>query len=369
MPWYTAPLITCSLLTLLFVSCTDPAVPEYDYANDFLLVDGRIISEPGRSQVKVSRSGIRFGNFRLSPIEGARVVSVDEQAGTEVAWVAQQEAGVYRPPADFLPLTGRSYFLRISTDEGEVVESTPEIILPAVPVTDLRYRFEQEAYYDTELERFVPAFTLLVDLDDPPEEDNFYQFTYRTWERTVICKTCFGSVYRDGNCVQRSGVEYYDYACDDVCWSIGQSTAISILSDVLTDGGGPLRGVPAGQLVFTGSGGILAEVEVSAISPAALEYLRQLRQLTEGAGGLNAPLPAPLYGNLRDRSPTQTNVLGYVTAAAVSSQRLYWGRDTVPGTPLRAPRVPRYEPLDPSPPSAPCSGPNFTSEQPEGWPN
>ena len=368
MPRYLPPLFYGSCLAFVLWACTDPAVPDYDYTKDFLLVDGRIIDEAGRSQVKVSRSGLQFGNFRLSPVESARVVSVDE-VGNEVAWIAQNEAGLYRAPADFVPVTGRSYFLRVSTNEGEVVESTPETVLPPVALTDLRYRFEQEAYFDTGLDRFVPAFTFLVGLDDPPGQDNFYQFTYRTWERAVICATCYGGVYREGRCVNQPRVDYYDYACDEVCWLIGRNTGISILADVLTDGGGALRNVPAGQLAFTGSGGILAEVEVASLSAAALEYLRQLRQLTAGAGGLNAPLPAPLYGNLRDLSPNKTNVLGYVAAAAVSSRRLYWNRDTVPGTPLRPARTPRYEPLAPSPPSAPCSGPNFTSERPIGWLN
>ena len=367
MPRNPFPLACCSLLLSILWACTDPAVPDYDYTTDFILVDGRIISEAGRSQVKVSRSGLQFGNFRLSPIENAGVVSVDD-VGTEVAWVAQQEAGLYRAPADFIPVTGRSYFLRVSTNEGEIIESTPEVILPAVPVTDLRYRFEQEAYFDTELDRFVPAFTLLVDLDDPAGQDNFYQFTYRTWERTVICATCFGGVYRDGQCVEQRRVDYYDYACDEICWLIARNKGIAVLADVLTDGG-PLRDVPAGQVVFTGSGPILAEVEVSSLSAPALEYLRQLRQLTDGAGGLNAPLPAPLYGNVRDLGPNKTNALGYVAAASVSSRRLYWGRDTVPGTPLRLARIPRYEPLVPSPPTAPCEGPNFTSERPIGWLN
>ena len=354
------------LLVLLVVSCTDPAVPKYDYTTDFLLVDGRIVGTAGRSQVIVNRSGLQFGNFQLKPVVGARVVSVDDQ-GTEVRWLPAGEAGTFRPPNEFVPLTGRTYHLRIETDEGEVIESDPEVILPTVTLDDLRIRFDQEAYFSTELERFVPAFTLLVDFDDPAAEDNFYQFTYRTWARTEICATCYGGVYRNGGCVAQARVEYYDYGCDRVCWTVGRGTAVNILSDALSTGG-PLRNVAAGQFPFVGSGGILTEVEMSSISGRALEYLRQLSQLTDGAGGLNAPLPAPLYGNLRDRSPNNTNVLGYVAAAAVSSRRLYFNRDSIAGTPLRPARVPRYEPLNPSPPVAPCSGPNFTSEQPVGWP-
>lgn len=354
-------------LALCLCTCVDPTVPDFDYTTGFLLVDGRIANLAGESSVTVSRSEVRFGDFVLVPLREARVFSVEE-GGETVAWSEGSEPGTFSPPADFTTVSGRAYHLRVETAEGERIESVPEVMRPVVPIREVRIGFEQEAYYSTERERFVPAFSLLADVEDPAETDNFYQFRYRTFERTSICKTCYESVYRQGECVRTPRVDYYDYLCDGICWLIERSSAVTIYSDRLSEGG-VLRDVIAGRVDYTGTGGKLALVEMASLSPDAFTYLQQLDALTEGSGGLNAPLPAPLYGNLRDRSEAATNVLGYVAVAALDTARIYWVRNDFMGTPVTPPRTPQTEPLAPSPPAAPCSGPNFTSDRPTGWPN
>ena len=360
----TLPLL---VLALMLNHCVDPTVPEYDYATGFLLVDGRITNEVGESRVQLSRSAVQFGDFVLSPLRSARVYSVGD--GEEaVEWKESGAVGTFVPPDDLVLTTGRDYHIRIETAEGEVIESVAEELLPVVPIQRLQVTFDQEAYFSTELDRFVPAFSLLADVNAPGEQDNFYQFRHRTFERTGVCATCFQGVYRRGECVRDPSVDFYDYLCDRTCWRIDRSQRVTIFSDQLS-AGSELRNVLAGQVVYNGSGGMLAVVEMAAISPAAYTYLEQLVSLTEASGGLNAPLPAPLYGNLRDRSDQGTNVLGYVSVAALSTERIYWARDSYGGTPLIPPRGPQTEPLAPAPPSAPCSGPNLTDQQPEGWPN
>lgn len=356
------------LLALACAACVDPVVPEYDYQTGFFLVEGSIVNQAGVSEVRISRSEVQFGIYRLSPVREATVFSTDD-AGHETRWrPAAGVAGTFRPDAAYVPEPGRRYVLHVETADGAVIESAPELMPPPVPIEDLRMRFAQEAYFSVARDRFVPAFTLLADIDDPSADDNFYRYRLKTWSQTGICATCFGSVYRNGECVSSPRVDFYDYACDEPCWSISEGTEVNLLSDEL-NADGNYRDLPVGRVDFVGSGGLLAEVQQYAITREAFAYYRVVEELTEGSAGLNAPLPAALYGNLSDRGDGQTNVLGYVSAAALTTRRLYWNRDSIPGTPLVGARVPQLEPLLPSPPSAPCRGPNFTNEQPEGWRN
>ncbi|MEO0732904.1 MAG: hypothetical protein AAFZ52_08720, partial [Bacteroidota bacterium] len=102
----------------------------------------------------------------------------------------------------------------------------------------------------------------------------------------------------------------------------------------------------------------------------AYEYNRVLRDLTENGGGLNAPLPAALVGNLRDVSAVNTDVLGFVGVAAVAGENIFFNRDTIDGNPLPFDASIRPEPvMGNSAPLAPCEGPNRTTEEPAGWQN
>ena len=358
---------SCLAICLLLTHCVDAVTPTYDYRTGFLLIEGSILDQAGQSVVRISRSELNFGDYRLRPVTDAVVVSVTA-GGVEVRWRPAGPAGAYRPDSNFITTPGESYYLRVETPVGEVVESSPELMPRPAPIAELRMTYDPESYFSAGRDRFVPAFTLTVDLDDPGEEDNFYRFLHTTWSSTQICETCFASVYRNGECVPRPGVDYYDYQCNTTCWSIGRSSEFELFSDELAPAGGQVRDIPAARIDHINSGGLLAEVRQESVSRAAHLYYGELRDLTTGNAGLNAPLPAALYGNLTDQSERRTEVLGFVGVASVSSRRLFWNRDTVPGEPLFIRPPIRPEPLMPNPPTAPCTGPDFTSQRPLGWP-
>lgn len=354
------------LLGWVLQSCVDPTVPEYDYKTGFYVVEGRILNESGTSTVSVKRSELSFGNYRLQAVGNAIVSSLDGD-GNEVVWLPTGEAGSYRAAPAFVAVPGQSYRVRVYTPEGQVIESDPEVMPVDVAVDTLRMTIDREAYFSTDRNRFVPAFNLVVDLKNTPGQDNFFQFQYRSWSQAPICATCEGGVYRNGICIPQSGVIYYDYACDRRCWSIDQGVGINLVSDELNSSG-RFEGLNAVQFPYTGSGGILVELQQTAISREAYLYYGKLEDLTEGSSGLNAPLPAALYGNLANVTDPSQNVLGYVSVGAVSKRRLYWNRDTVPVEPLYRRRPIVYEPAD-RPITAPCSGSSLTPIKPEDWPN
>ena len=357
------------LLPLLALSaCVDPVVPAYDYTTGFVLVEGTISAGDDNSEVHLQRSTLSFGSYRLDPIPEARVHCVAGD-GSEMEWSPGSLAGSFRPPAAFVARPGDTYFLRIALATGEMIESQPETLPAPGQFDNLRVSFDQEAYYSDSRDRFVPAFTLLVDTEDTDPADNFYRYTHRTWSQTSICYTCRNSVYRNGRCVETPSsrlVDRYDYTCSDPCWVITEGTSFRLGSDDLNPNA-TTDALPVARIDFTGSGKLLAEVRQHAITRRAFQYYEVLQNLTEGSSGLNAPLPAPLYGNLRDLSDLETTVLGYVGGSSVVSRRLVWNRDSIDGEPLSRPPQPVLEPVSPAPPSAPCDGPNRTTEEPAGW--
>ena len=360
------PLILCALLG--GIACTDPVAPTYNFRAGFLVVDGRITDQPGYSYVTIDRNVEQFGEYRLVPQAGARVTSQDDR-GEVLTWLPSDTVGYYLPPPGFAAEGDRSYTLRIETAEGELIESPPQALPPKVPFRNLRYRFDQEAYYSENRKRFVPAFTFLVDVDDPAGEQNYYQYRFRTWERVDVCMTCRRSRYRNGQCVEEPDtrqVDYWDYLCDVDCWATNIGAGRKIYRDEFSDGS-TVTGIEAGRVDFARLGGLLFEVEQANISSRAYDYAEILDNLANNSGGLNAPLPAPLVGNLSDASELGTYVLGFVSVESLTVDRVYFNRGDVAGASLPNPYTVKLEPVVPSPPTAPCEGGNRTSTEPAGW--
>jgi hypothetical protein len=368
------PCILRTFAFLFFVvsatTCTDPVTPVYRFETGFLLIEGRISDLEGYSEIRLSRNEILFGVYQLIPVAEAVVSSIDDD-GQELAWQHIIASNRYRAPEGWTAEAGKTYHIRAVTPQGEVIESTPELMPTNVPIQEARVEFEQEAYFSNAQNRFIPAFRTLLDLEDPGDEENYYQFGFTAWETIAVCASCERSRWRNGECIASSDTRFvprWDYLCGMECWISAQSGGRNILSDAFINGN-RVENIEVGRLDFKRKGGLLFVVEQFNVTQAAFEFSEVLEGLSEGSGGLNAPLPAALVGNLTDLSDNKTNVLGYVGVTAVNVERIYFDRDTVNGEPLPFSTAITLEPADPAPPRAPCVGGTRTAVRPEGWPN
>lgn len=367
---FTLRVFVFLFLMVSLTTCADPVTPVYRYETGFLLIEGRITDQDGYSEIRLSRNEILFGVYQLTPVEDAVVSSVDDD-GQEVAWEQMEETNRYRPPVGWAAAAGKSYQIRAVTPQGEVIESTSELMPTNVPIQEARVKFEQEAYFSTAQNRFIPAFRMLLDLEDPGDEENFYNFGFTAWETIAVCASCERSRWRNGQCIAGPDTRFvrrWDYLCDMECWISAQGGGRNILSDAFINGN-RVDNIEVGRFDFKRKGGLLFVLEQYNVTKEAFAFSEVLEGISEGSGGLNAPLPAALIGNLTDLSENKTNVLGYVSVAAVNIERIYFDRDTVNGEPLPFSPPIILEPADPSPPRAPCVGGTRTAVRPEGWPN
>lgn len=357
-------------MLFLLMTCTEAVEPTFRFEDGFLLVEGRIADTPGFSEVRLSRNQVLFNNSVLLPVIGAQVSSVSSN-GEEVIWIASdEEEGVYRSPEDFVAEAGNTYFLRAATPEGELIESAPEPVPTSVPMADVRISFDQEAYFSESRSRFIPAFNLLVDVEDPADEENFYQYNFSYFEEIFVCASCVRARWRNGECIEGPDTRFvtrWDYLCDARCWISTQAAGRNVMSDAFGNGR-RLENIMAGRLDYERPGGVLFVLNQYNTSRASFEFNSVIETLTEGTGGLNAPLPSALIGNLKDISANETGVLGFIGVAAVDTERIFLQRDTIDGTSLPFDGEVRLEPVVPEPPKAPCTGGSRSRDMPTGWP-
>lgn len=354
----------------LLMTCTDAVAPTYQFEDGFLLVEGRIADTPGFSEVRISRNQVVFDNYVLFPVIGAQVSSVADD-GSEVMWIASdEEEGVYSAPENFVAEAGKSYFLRATTPEGELIESSPEPVPTSVPMDDVRVKFDQEAYFSEGRDRFVPAFDLLVAVEDPADEENYYQYNFSYFEEIFVCASCVRARWRNGECIEGPDTRFvtrWDYFCDARCWISTQAAGRNVMSDAFGNGR-RIENILGGRLDYERPGGVLFVLNQFNTSLASFEFNSVIESLTEGTGGLNAPLPSALVGNLKDISGNETGVLGFIGVAAVDTERIYMLRDTVNGQSLPYDGEIRLEPVMPEPPKAPCVGGSRSYNRPADWP-
>ena len=243
-----------------------------------------------------------------------------------------------------------------------------------VPLDTLRIDFRQEAYFDDKRGRFIPAFRLLLDFQDPAGTKNYYRFRYLSWKSLDVCLTCrFSEINRfTRKCESTeaaSFVPYYDYPCrGGNCWERRLSPAVNVYSDQFSDGN-PVQNYEAGMVDFEDRGGILMVVDQQQISAEAFAYTSLIERNTVSSGGLNAALPATLDGNVNAVSGGAEAVLGYFAATSSSEKRLYFNQATISGTPLPYPVLNYHIPPPPQDIYRhPCEGPNRFRTRPVGWP-
>lgn len=329
-------LVKRSLIFLLILSCIDPSKPEYNYIDGLINIDAFAATEVGVSYVVIQRSRVSDGRSNNVKIENAQVLFVNSITGEHVS--LKWEGNDYRPPATFKVLVGETWQVEIVLPDGGTYVSSPETVLPTVPIKNVEMYYDTNLVYQESNDDFVPGHELQVNFDDPLEEKNFYMWRFRSYERLKFCSYCENSISRDGECVPPPSEKigrlkrYYDYYCDSNCWQIRRNENIRIFSDEFSNGLS-LTNVSAAQVLLYTKENILVDLQQYSISEEAYKYYNIIQDIIENNGSLNAPPPAAFMGNFRN-SKEEEYVLGRFTAAAATTYQIFINREEIKESPL-----------------------------------
>lgn len=357
-------------------ACLEPTPPTYELEEPFYLLEGEVVDRAGLSSVRVRRSDFRAVELQFNAVVDATVLA-ERGDGAQVEWtLTDPNTGTYQPPPEFSAAPGEEWSVRVALPDGTQFASRPETVPEPVPVDALRVVFEAEGEYDADRKRFVPQFKLLIDFTDPPGAENYYEWSYRFYEREFVCASCDCAFYDGKECVPlpcNGGSFRYDYFCEsseDGCFQVNGGSNLEYATDqVFSDG--TVRDKAIGAVDFTDFGGILFEALQYGITREAYQYGKVITDIIDGSTGLNPTIPAALNGNIDNLNPNGITALGYVRAASVTGRNEYLLRGPELGEPIPSDRTIRPQPIDPPgvAPRAPCSGPGRTDVKPAGWPD
>ena len=215
--------------------------------------------------------------------------------------------------------------MEVLMPNGKRYRSESELVPNEVPIDKISEKFTKELIFEESLGKYIAGHEISIDFEDPEEEQNFYYFQYRGFEKEIYCKLCNRGIYRSGECVSQINnplaKEYYTYLCDQSCWKINYNEEISLFEDEFTNGKS-ISNLLVGRVPLYSNQDILVEILQLNISQNAHKYFKSIKDIVDNNSGFNAPLPSALIGNFYNIDDSEDPILGRFTAAAGRSNSI-----------------------------------------------
>ena len=307
-------------------SCVDPFEPETITFESALVVEGTITDEVGQQEIFLSRT---FAFEDEGPdAERQASVEVIDDLGNRFDF-AETSPGVYRSVTNFGAETGRSYTLRVNTNNGRSYSSQPSL-LPSTTRLDSLYA--ERIINDDGVE----GIAILVNSFDPTGNAQNYRYTYEETYRIIAPRWFQEDLVPDPETECGLLKEPRDLNTQ-VCYRTDAS------NDIIQIGTNSLqedrvsrflvRFINKDNFIISHRYTILVRQLVQ--SNASFTFYETLKEFSGSESLFSATQPGLLNGNVSSDADDEEFVLGYFEVATVDERRIFFDyEDLFPGEPL-----------------------------------
>lgn len=299
-----------STILLLFAgtACVDPFSIKSITNAGTLVVEGILSTELKQHAIYLSRTSPVNKQQRL-PETGAQVF-IDFDSGTIP--LTESSAGTYlTPPVQ--GVVGKTYSLRITTADGDQVESTDVTLRYTPPIANVYGQYNPT----------IPSlnngagFQILLDAKDTTNQTNYYRWEYEeTWELQTPFESEF--IWLGGNNVAFRTVPVSTCYASDTSSNVIIQTTNGLASNEINSQ--VVRVFSADGLQMRVQYSIL--VRQYSLSEQGYLYWLNIKKINETQGGLYDTQPGEVLGNLKMKNGTGT-VLGYFDACTIQQKRIF----------------------------------------------
>lgn len=335
------------MATFIVCSCVSLYEVNPQATLKILVIDAMISDEDIEQKIRIRESvnTIDLNYYENTPLSNVEIIVNKE----EVLKLTSEGDGYYALPKDFRAKVGDSYKLVFLKTDGTKYESN-EQKMQKTPKID---KFYDEFLVD-DLEKDnkkVPANYVYIDFNDPKDETNYYYWTWKLWERQVVC-----------------GTEYsVDYYCRQNCWEILYSNQLNIFSDIYTNGN-PIERKVVAQIPFYQLSGALLEIKQYCVTAEAYRFLKLLSLQADRTGTLVDTPPAALIGNVKNISNPTEQVAGFFMVGGNITIKYWLNRQNADGKASPIGLLGRKSNPNNFGLTYPCvESPNRTPIKPRGW--
>ncbi|NMH87517.1 DUF4249 domain-containing protein [Flavivirga algicola] len=331
------------LLLFLLVACVEPIEPDFNFKEGLVYIDAFLSTGKGTSLVNIFESRFIGSNLRYKFVSGASVSFINIDTGILVS--LNEHDNAYIPPSDFEASVGEEWKLMVTFPDGRNYESLPELITEPVEISKINYEYNPELIFSEDSDGFLPGHSVFVDIEDPVDSENYYLWKFRSFEKIELCDYCFNGILRNGECIDppmslanEDPVITIGYRCESDCWRVRYNENVKIFADEFSNGG-IIKDLPIADIFLYSRKNIAVEIQQLSLTRKAYDYFKVLKDLVENNGGLNAPPPAALIGNMFNPNDDKEFVLGRFTAAAASKKSIFIDRRDIKEVPITTTRI------------------------------
>jgi Domain of unknown function (DUF4249) len=368
------------LVLFSFLGCVTAFEADFILKADIMTVEGLVTDQEGTT-IYLNMSYSFDRSIKTLPIKNCKV-EILAGNGTKVS-LTESAPGVYVTPTGFKGVAGQTYQLFFTTADGKSYQSTVEQMTASPDIKKAYSKFNEKGLLDNTGQKILAStFDVFVDLQDPADQKNYYLWQWNLYEKMDYCVSCEKSFYNPSTKQCEKDPRpfimppNYDYRCQGNCWDIYSNTDINILSDVYSNGK-IITGKRIAQVPYYSEQGALIEIQQYTLTADAYNYYALLRDQVQTNGTLTDTPPAPILGNITNKTDANEKIVGYFAASGGRKIRYWIDRKGFTGTKIQIlGHEPKDEPDSPPgpptfiarPPTAVCEPSRTrTPNKPAGW--
>lgn len=307
-------LVFCAWFLGVVMGCRDKFEPTLDVpTTGYLVVEGFINSSPGKTVIKLSRTG-QFAQNGPAPETGALIEILGENFKSYT--LKEVEKGTYE--SDLLNLKDQSGRLKIKTFNGKIYQS------------DFINRLETPEIDSLSWKRTNDGLRVSVNAHDDSNQSKYYKWTYEeTWELNSVFTSLYKLVSKIDPVTKKPRTEAVERQPGEekflfFCWKsnifggliLGSTAKLS--KSIINQ---PLVFIPAESERL----GVLYSIEAEqvALDEKGYEFFNQLKGDTELTGSIFNRQPTELKGNIRCLTNPTEPVIGYVGFTSKRKKRIF----------------------------------------------
>jgi len=304
---------------LVFNSCKKPySPPAITSGPSHLVVEGLINTGPDSTIIHLTRTiPISAPSNTEPPAELSAIVSIESDANA--TYPLNEIGNGYYASAGLNLSAANKYRLKIVTANSKVYQSDFVPVKNSQDIDSVSYQ------------ALNTGVQVNVSTHDASNNSRYYKYNYEeTWiihadyhSYTMVSKT-------DGGL---DTIIYRDLAHDIfTCWAGNKSSTIvlgstdKLTKDVLANS--PVIFIDSHSEKLGARYSIL--VKQQTLTKEGFEYYQQLSKNTEKLGGVFDPQPSSLTGNIHNTTDPAEQVIGFITAGAITQKRLYIDANRLP---------------------------------------
>lgn len=311
---------------LLFTACIKSYTPVIDSSAAYkIVVSGRVSNITDDWQYITISKSIPLDETHYVGFTGCQV-SVFDEFDNEYKAQDINGNGKYRFSIGSANLNiGTSYYLKITTPDGDILQSEPEKMIAVAPIKEPKYHID--SIYNGAFNYFTRGLQFTVDVDASEMESPYYLFELEaTYEHHAKYAREW---YYDGSV-------HHIYPPDSslmYCWTSKQIPEIITLSTANLEINKyynlNLHFVPFNRDDLTYGYSLLARQ--IGLSRKAFLYWESMRLNNNQNAELYSKQPVDTQGNIKNITHPEKEVLGFFSASEISESRIFIeAQDTYP---------------------------------------